>query len=115
MLGLNCFEKNILKLTIRRMAFCAMLQKRKRSHGSAKEVATEQAMDVGQVAASDQDEEDDDEMLFVRGASPIMRSGYSPPSHGFHDEPFGYMESGELVSAVLCCGICHYSDRFMHF
>lgn len=97
------------------MAFCAMLQKRKRSHGSAKEVATEQAMDVGQVAASDQDEEDDDEMLFVRGASPIMRSGYSPPSHGFHDEPFGYMESGELVSAVLCCGICHYSDRFMHF
>jgi len=77
-----------------------MLQKRKRSHGSSKDPMAEEAMDVGQVAASDQDEDDDDdddEMLFVRGASPIMRSGYSPPTHGYHDEPFGYMETGELV------------------
>jgi hypothetical protein len=74
------------------------IQKRKRNHGSSKEpVAEETIMDVGQVARSDQDEEDDDEMLFVRGASPIMRSGYSPPTQGFHDEPFGYMEPGELI------------------
>jgi hypothetical protein len=65
-------------------------------------VAEETMMDVGQVATSDQDEEDDDEMLFVRGASPIMRSGYSPPIQGFHDEPFGYMEPGELICLVLC-------------
>lgn len=79
------------------------LQKRKRSHGCSKETVAEEAMmDVGQVATSDQDEEDDDEMLFVRGASPIMRSGYSPPTQGFHDEPFGYMEPGELIFPVLC-------------
>ncbi|XP_023718514.1 uncharacterized protein LOC111870443 isoform X4 [Cryptotermes secundus] len=71
------------------------VKKRKRSHGCSKEtVAEETMMDVGQVATSDPDEEDDDEMLFVRGASPIMRSGYSPPAQGFHDEPFGYMDPG---------------------
>jgi hypothetical protein len=65
-------------------------------------VAEETVIDVGQVARSDQDEEDDDEMLFVRGASPIMRSGYSPPTQGFHDDSFGYMESGLLIFPFIC-------------
>jgi hypothetical protein len=75
-------------------------------------------MDVEHAATSDQNEDDnddDDEMLYVRGASPIMRSGYSPPMHGYHDETFGYMESGELVSALLClCDICQYFDTLKH-
>jgi hypothetical protein len=97
------FYQKYVDVTIQRAALCVVLQKQKRNYGCSKEAVTEQAMDVEQVATSGRNEEDDDdEMLYVRGASPIMRNGYSSPTHGYRDEPFAYMESGELVSALLC-------------
>jgi hypothetical protein len=82
------------------MQIMAVLQKQKRSHGSSKKTVADETMDVEQGATSDQDEEDDDEMLYVRGASPIMRSGYNSPTHGYLDEPFAFMGPGELVFAL---------------
>lgn len=97
------FFQNYVDVSVKSLTVCPMLQKWKRSHGCSKETVVEETlMDVGQIATSDQDEEDDDEMLFVRGASPIMHSGYSPSAQGFHDEPFEYMEPGELIFPVLC-------------
>jgi hypothetical protein len=83
------------------MQIMTVLQKQKRSHGSSKKTVADETMDVEQGATSDQEEEDDDEMLYVRGASPIMRSGYNSPSHVYHDEPFAFIERGELVFALL--------------
>lgn len=79
-----------------------VLQKQKRSHGSSKKNVPDETMDVEQGATSGHDEDDDDEMLYVRGASPVMRSDYNSPTHGYHDEPFAFMEPGELVFAAFC-------------
>lgn len=78
-----------------------ILQKQKRSHGSLKKTVAEETMDVEEGATSDQDGEDDDEMLYVRGASPILRGGYNSPTHGYRDEPFAFVEPGELVFGGL--------------
>lgn len=79
-----------------------VLQKQKRSHGSSKKNVPDETMDVEQGATSGHDEDDDDEMLYVRGASPVLRSDYNSPTHGYHDEPFAFMEPGELVFAAFC-------------
>jgi hypothetical protein len=74
------FYQKYVDVTIQRAVLCVVLQKQKRNYGCSKEAVTEQAMDVEQVATSgrnEEDDDDDDEMLYVRGASPIMRSGYS--------------------------------------
>ncbi|PSN38434.1 hypothetical protein C0J52_12730 [Blattella germanica] len=54
------------------------------------------AMESGQVGSSgDEDDDYDDEMLFVRGASP-MPGSYGSSPHAFHDEAGGYKEGGQF-------------------
>ena len=59
-------------------------------------------METGEAASSGEGEDaDDDEMLYIRGASPIMPGGYSSPHHGFHEGSPGYMEGKIAYSLVF--------------
>ncbi|PSN58469.1 hypothetical protein C0J52_00788 [Blattella germanica] len=62
----------------------------KRSHGTLKGGSENEALEMGLLLGSDHDNYDDDEMLNVRGASPLNLMGYSPSGHSFNDELYGY-------------------------